>query len=232
MTGSDRHAPSHRQLSVRFLLLMVLWALLLFVPAGTLRWIQAWALLCACTAYFIIYALCVLRRDPEQLRERSTTASNTEPWDRVILRVYSVLLVLLFVVAGLDAVRFRWAHAGTAAQIAAWLGLVVAGALILWTARSNTFLSRVARIQADRGQVVITSGPYAYVRHPMYAGIILLFVCVGPALASIWALLPGVLIGLLFVVRTALEDRMLLGELAGYREYSQRVRWRLLPGVW
>ena len=90
----------------------------------------------------------------------------------------------------------------------------------------------MARIQDDRGHVVVTSGPYRYARHPMYMAIILLFVCVPLALGSRWALLPGTGIGLLFMVRTWHEDRMLRAELAGYETYAQRVRYRLFPGIW
>jgi protein-S-isoprenylcysteine O-methyltransferase Ste14 len=90
----------------------------------------------------------------------------------------------------------------------------------------------VARIQDDRGQAVVTAGPYRYVRHPMYLGVILLFLGIPMALGSWWALLPGAAIGLLFVLRTAKEDRMLRDELPGYTEYAQRVRYRLVPDVW
>ena len=112
----------------------------------------------------------------------------------------------------------------------AWLALAVAGALIFWAITTNTFLSRMARIQDDRGHVVVTAGPYRYVRHPMYLGIIVLFLGMPVALGSWWALLPGAAVGLLFVLRTAKEDRMLREELPGYPEYTQRVRYRLLPG--
>ena len=90
----------------------------------------------------------------------------------------------------------------------------------------------MARIQDDRGQVVVTAGPYRYVRHPMYLGVILLFLGMPVALGSWWALWPGVVIGALFVLRTAKEDRMLRDELPGYAEYTQRVRYRLVPRVW
>jgi len=98
--------------------------------------------------------------------------------------------------------------------------------------RTNQYLSRFARIQNDRGQQVVTNGPYRYVRHPMYASIIPFVLCVALILGSWWALVPGAIIAILFVIRTSLEDRMLQKELRGYEEYTQRVRYRLLPGVW
>lgn len=207
---------------------------LLFVPAGRLNWVEAWALLAAYGLFLAAYAWWGLRRDPEQLRERGQArrAANVKPWDRAIMATYTVLLLLTPVVAGLDAGRFRWSAVPLPAKLLAWLGLAAAGALIFWALATNTYLSRMARIQEDRGQVVVSAGPYRYVRHPMYLGVILLFLGMPVALGSWWALLPGVAIGLLFVLRTAKEDRMLREELPGYPAYAQRVRSRLVPGVW
>jgi protein-S-isoprenylcysteine O-methyltransferase Ste14 len=117
-------------------------------------------------------------------------------------------------------------------QALAWAGLVLAAALILWTAASNTYLSRQARIQDERGQEVVTSGPYHYIRHPMYLGILILFLCLGPALNSWYTLIPSLAIDILFIVRTAKEDKMLREELAGYEDYARRVRYRLIVGIW
>jgi len=102
----------------------------------------------------------------------------------------------------------------------------------MWTLMENAYLSRWARIQQDRGQRVVTTGPYRIIRHPMYAAIILLMICIPLELGSFWALILGVLIGVLFVIRTVLEDRMLIDELDGYIEYSHRVRYRLFPRIW
>jgi protein-S-isoprenylcysteine O-methyltransferase Ste14 len=209
-------------------------AALLFVPAGRLDWVEAWALLGAYSLFLALYAWWGLRRDPDQLRERGRArkAENVKPWDKAIMVAYTVLLLLTPVVAGLDAGRFHWSAVSLPAKLLAWLGLAVAGALIFWAITTNTYLSRMARIQEDRGQIVITSGPYRFVRHPMYLGIIILFLGMPVALGSWWTLLPGAAIGLLFVLRTAKEDQMLREELPGYSEYAQRVRYRLLPGVW
>ncbi|MCX6032149.1 MAG: isoprenylcysteine carboxylmethyltransferase family protein [Chloroflexi bacterium] len=209
-------------------------AALLFIPAGRLDWVEAWALLAAYGVFLALYAAWGLLKDPDQLRERSQArrAENVKPWDKAIMAMYTVLLLLTPVVAGLDAGRCRWSAVPLAAKLLAWLGLALAGALIFWAITTNTYLSRMARIQDDRGQVAITAGPYRFMRHPMYLGIILLFLGMPVALGSWWALLPGTAIGLLFVLRTAQEDRMLRDELPGYAEYAQRVRYRLVPRVW
>jgi protein-S-isoprenylcysteine O-methyltransferase Ste14 len=181
-----------------------------------------------------VYAAWGFLKDPAQFDERSQahSAENVKPWDRIILSVYTVFLLALFVVCGLDAGRFHWTFIGTPVKGLGWLGLACAGGIIFWTLKTNTYLSRVARIQSDRGQVVVTSGPYQYIRHPMYFGIIILFLCSPIVLGSIWGLIPGVTICILFIIRTEKEDRMLREELSGYSEYAQRIRYRLLPGIW
>jgi protein-S-isoprenylcysteine O-methyltransferase Ste14 len=231
-TSSDWRPPSVARLATRLLAVLAILGLLLFLPAGRLNWVEAWVMIVAYGALLGAYAWWGMTRDPGQFRERSRAGPNVPRWDKAILTAYTVLLLATFVVSGLDAGRFRWSRAPLAVEVAAWIGEAVAGALIFWVTVTNTYLSRRARIQEDRGQVVITSGPYRFVRHPMYAGIILLFLCVPMALGSWWALAPGAAIGVLFVLRTAKEDRMLRQGLAGYGEYAQRVRYRLVPGVW
>ena len=159
-------------------------------------------------------------------------ASNVKGWDKLLMALYTTALVALLVVAALDAGRFRWTEMPAALQMLGVIGIVPCGAWLFWVTRTNAFLSRFARIQADRGQQVVTSGPYRYVRHPMYAALLPFILCVALILGSWWALVPGAIIVALFIIRTALEDRMLQAELPGYKEYTQRVRYRLLPGVW
>lgn len=110
--------------------------------------------------------------------------------------------------------------------------MALGGGKIAWAASANTFLARYVRIQEDRGQTAVSSGPYRYVRHPMYVGIISLMLCIPLVLGSRWALVPAACIGALSVLRTALKDRTLQAELPGYAEYAKRTRYRLLPGVW
>jgi protein-S-isoprenylcysteine O-methyltransferase Ste14 len=146
--------------------------------------------------------------------------------------VYGLLLPALFVLTGLDAGRFGWSSPPAGVRAASWIGLLAAASWIFWVLMTNTFLSRMVRIQDDRGHRVVTSGPYRYVRHPMYAGLVVFFVCIPLALGSWWGLVVSALIIALFVLRTALEDRTLRQELDGYDEYARRVCYRLLPGVW
>jgi protein-S-isoprenylcysteine O-methyltransferase Ste14 len=219
---------------IQFLLVMAILAGLLFIPAGRLNWLDAWIYIIAYGIFLLSYAAWGFLKDPAQLEERSQaqSAKNVKPWDRVILFAYTVCLLALLVVCGLDAGRFRWTFIPPPVRGVGWIGMACAAALIFWCLTTNTYLSRVARIQADRGQVAITSGPYRYVRHPMYLGIIVLFVCSPIVLGSIWAVIPGGMICILFIIRTGKEDRMLIEELSGYSEYTQRVRYRLFPKIW
>jgi protein-S-isoprenylcysteine O-methyltransferase Ste14 len=205
---------------------------LLFLPAGRLDWIEAWLFLAACGAVWLAYGVRTFLHDPDQLRERRRQGANTKDWDKVILGLYSVLLVILFPVCAWDAGRSQASPLPLWWKGFGWFGMALAGGLILRVMAANTFASRTARIQEDRGQAVVSGGPYCFVRHPMYLGIIVYFVCVPLALGSKWGLLPAAAICALFVVRTGLEDRMLTGELPGYAEYTRRTRYRLLPGIW
>jgi protein-S-isoprenylcysteine O-methyltransferase Ste14 len=206
--------------------------LLLFVPAGRLDWPTAWILSVLYAIFLLAYTVWGTLKAPDLLKERSQMAENVKIWDKIIMTIYTILLLATLALAGLDVGRIRWSQVAVAWQVLGLVGLVLSGGLIFWTILTNAYLGRMVRIQEDRGHQVVTGGPYRYVRHPMYVGIILLFPCMTLFLGSWWALLPASLIAMLMVVRTALEDRTMRAELPGYAEYAQRVRYRLLPGVW
>ena len=180
-------------------------------------------------AQFILLAL----RNPALLRERTAMAGNAKRWDRVLMPLTVVVLPLAaLVVAGLDT-RFGWTEPlpPIVQWIAAALG-IGAYSLTLASMVSNPFFSSVVRIQIERGHQVHTRGPYAHVRHPGYLGMIGFFAAV-PFLLGSWLSLVPITAGVaLHVLRTALEDRTLLAELPGYRDYAARVRYRLLPRIW
>ncbi len=219
-------------LAIKLLDLLLVLGGMLFISAGRLDWLQGWLFVAAYGAFLLVYCTWTARNDPGQLAERSKAGPNVKTWDRILLSIYSVLLVGMLVLAGLDAGRYRWAPAALLLQVVGWLGFVFAGSLIWWTASVNTFLARYVRIQEDRGQQVVTRGPYRFVRHPMYAGIIIFMPSIPLVLGSLWALAPAALICAIFVIRTALEDRTLQAELPGYGDYARQTRYRLLPGIW
>jgi protein-S-isoprenylcysteine O-methyltransferase Ste14 len=171
-------------------------------------------------------------RDPNMLKERSQKAKNVKHWDTVILNIYTVFLVIMVVLAPLDGGRFHWSHVSVCVNMLG-LGLMIPSfALLMWVTVTNTYLSRYVRIQDDRGHLVVTSGPYRFVRHPMYASNILFFPSIPLLLGSWWALIPAVIIMGLFTLRTYLEDKTLQAELPGYKEYAMKTRYRMVPGIW
>ncbi len=231
----DNARPPRRSLSgmlVRVLALVVIMDAVLFLLAGRWDWTGAWLLTVLYLAFLLAMVVWASRNAPELLEERSRVASNVKGWDKILLTLYTLALIALLVVAALDAGRFHWSEMPTVVQALGVLGVIPCGIWLFWVARTNAYLSRFVRIQDDRGQQVVTTGPYAFVRHPMYAAAVPFILCVALILGSWWALVPGAIIAALFVIRTALEDRTLQAELPGYKEYAQRVRFRLVPGVW
>jgi protein-S-isoprenylcysteine O-methyltransferase Ste14 len=149
-----------------------------------------------------------------------------------VMGIYTVILVILWIVTALDGGRYRWSFIPLGVQLIGWLLLILAGLMVWHVMMTNAYLSSWARLQEDRGQVVVQEGAYRRIRHPMYLGIIMAFLGIPLALGSWWAMIPGTVIVGLFVYRTYREDLMLIQGLAGYAEYTESVRYRLLPGIW
>ena len=200
---------------------------------GRWDWIAGWTFLGAFTVYSLTLFGWLSRIDPELARERQQdTDERNQPYERVIIPLMVLLELILLVVATLDGGRFGWSSVPIWARGIGWTLLAVTGAILPWVFRTNTFASGVGRIQDDREHHVITSGPYRYVRHPMYAGVIIGFIGLPMALGSWWALILGGLLILTFIYRTWQEDRFLTVSLPGYVIYAQKTRYRLLPGIW
>lgn len=211
---------------------LVIFALVWFWIAGRVTWVQGWAFLLAFVVYVVALVWRLAHSDPDLLRERNRRAENVERWDKAVMGCYTGLLMVLLALSALDSGRFRWSAVPVWVQLLGWVLLCVAGTIIWHVMAVNAYLSSWARIQKDRGQVVVTEGLYRYVRHPMYLGIAVGFAGIPLALGSWWALIPALMIIGLFVYRTAREDRMLRQELPGYVGYAEKVRYRLLPGIW
>jgi protein-S-isoprenylcysteine O-methyltransferase Ste14 len=157
---------------------------LLVLPSGRWNWVQAWIFIAVYSAFLLTYGIRTLLRDPAQWEERGRGRASAKTWDKIILAAYTVFLIVLFPVCALDAGRHPDRALPLWLQGLGWLVMAAAGGIILWVMAENTFASRVARIQDDRGQTVVKGGPYRWVRHPMYLGIILLFISIPPALGS------------------------------------------------
>jgi protein-S-isoprenylcysteine O-methyltransferase Ste14 len=207
-------------------------AAVLFLSAGNVRWIAAWVYLGISLVAVSINAAVMLRTNPETVAERGQS-KGWKGWDKLVSGLFAVSQYLLLpLVAGLDA-RFHWSgEIGRAWQTAGALLYALGMAGTSWAMLTNAFFSTAARIQADRGQQVCRTGPYKYIRHPGYTSIILQSLSTAILLGSIWALIPAVIANACMITRTALEDKMLQHELAGYSEYTQQVKYRLVPMIW
>jgi len=205
--------------------------LCLFGGAGELSWPVAWAIL---GIYSLFKLAAFIFVNPELLRERASPGPGVIPGDVLIAALgYLGLFHGAFYIAGLDAVRYGPAvHIPLAVQLAALLIYTIGNGFAFWAVLCNPFFSTFVRIQTDRDHTVVSSGAYALVRHPGYAGALLAHLALPFALGSIWALVPVVFGTIFFVLRTSREDRTLRDHLPGYQEYQARVRWRLMPGIW
>ena len=205
----------------------------LFGAAGRLDWIRGWISVALWVMSVSAIGLIVKHYNPGLLKERAKwRRKDTKPFDRIFLAIFVPLLVIQPPVAGLDAVRYRWSSMPFAFVYVGAILLALAVVMIAWALAVNPYAESTVRIQTDRGQTVVTSGPYRFVRHPMYAGFVPMYLAMPLVWGSVWALVLSVVIILLFVCRTAREDQTLRRELLGYEEYSARTRYRLLPGVW
>jgi protein-S-isoprenylcysteine O-methyltransferase Ste14 len=209
-------------------LFLILAAVALFASAGTFAILGFWLYL---SIFAAVILASLLALDPSLLRERMRPGGSRPPLG---LRLFTIVLFVHWIVTGLDRGRFHWSDSVPAWVQALGLIAVAAGyALCFWAMAVNRFFSSVVRIQTDRGQHVITAGPYACMRHPGYLAGIVIMVTSGPALGSWIAAALLVVASLPFLLHRAVtEDRVLIAELPGYRRYARRVRWRILPGIW
>ncbi len=217
--------------SVQVVVSVFIISALLFLSAGRLDWLWGWLFLASWLLLLLLSAF-VMHKSPGLINERGRRAENIKGWDKVLMGIYSLVLFTAPVVAGLDAVRFEWSAMSPALHVIGGVLFIPAMIMPLWAMSANAYLSTMVCIQDDRGHRIVTTGPYRYVRHPMYVGTIFFGLSIPLFLGSWWTFIPCGLIVVLFIVRTALEDRMLREELPGYAEYAQRVRYRLLPGIW
>lgn len=199
-----------------------------FVPAGTLRYWQAWLFLATLFVPMAFVASYLIARDPE-LVERRLKHGEERSQQKAIVKATSALWLVTFLIPGLDQ-RFGWS------AVPPWLvlladALVLTGYMVFFlTVRENSFAARTIRV--EEGQKVISSGPYAVVRHPMYVGLTLMMLFAPIALGSWWAVIPALATPPSLMLRIVDEEEAMMAELPGYAEYTQKVRWRLVPGVW
>lgn len=206
---------------------------LLFLPAGTLHWPAAWLYLATTAVFGLAGGLWLAKVDPALLAERmSPMMQKDQPAaDKKFMLVFGFAALVWFIVIGLDR-RWLASDMPLALQALGYLLLLIATGFMLRVVRENSFAAPVVKVQAERGHRVIDTGPYAWVRHPMYSGAVLYFAAMALLLDSWWGLAMSPVFFVLFSIRAGLEERALAHGLPGYADYLTRVRYRLVPGVW
>ncbi len=231
MAQQGLSAKARLQLLLRGVLAPVMMFVVLFGLAGRWDYWQAWVFV-ALTALVLVVMSTVLSPGRELIEERLNPKEGVKGWDKLYMALSAPLYFVALILGGLDA-RFGWTR--NMPLWFYWVGAVVflaGNAILLWARYTNRFFSSMVRIQADRGQTVCNEGPYRIVRHPGYAGGILMALGMGVVLGSWWACVPQLLAALLLVWRTSKEDPTLQAELPGYKEYTRVTKYRLVPGLW
>jgi protein-S-isoprenylcysteine O-methyltransferase Ste14 len=205
----------------------------LFLSAGTFDWTLAWIYISVAAGIVVLDALVLIPISPDLLGERSRYQKGAKTWDEFLLRWMATFGPLtIWIVSGLDF-RNYWSDNLPFWVIAVSIGFVfLGGILALWAMAANRFFVGMVRIQTERGHKVISSGPYRIVRHPGYLGSIFYILFTPLVLGSLWGLVPALITVGVIILRTYLEDKTLVNELHGYLEYSDQVRFRIIPGIW
>ena len=221
-----------RAIVVQSVLILVSYAIL-FVAAGTINWINGWVyFILACLSQLISWVI-LAKVNPELLNARgSVVKEETKGFDKIWIVVYPVLTLVNLVIIGFDAVRFHWS------SMPAWLSIlgvvlfIPAFVIATWAMAVNKFFEWTVRIQDDRSHYVCKDGPYRFIRHPGYTGLIISMMAGTLILGSCWGLVLSSILAIVIIARTALEDRTLQKELPGYQEYARVVKYRLIPFIW
>jgi protein-S-isoprenylcysteine O-methyltransferase Ste14 len=214
--------------------MFVVFALVLFLAAGTLAWLAGWAFLMLFFGFVLALSGWLLRYNPSLLYERMTGVGkpDQETWDKVFFGFAFSFFLIWLTMMPLDAVRFHWSAVPSWLQVVGVVLLLGTFYVFFVTFRENTYLSPAVRVQTDRGQSVVSTGPYHVVRHPMYAAFVIFLVGTTLLLGSWFGLIVGLILVIGVAIRAVQEEHTLRAELPGYTAYLTQVKYRLLPFVW
>lgn len=224
--------------TLRSIILMVIVVFVVpFLPmiiSGAWDWWEAWAYGILGVFSFVISRALAAKRHPDILAERSRSIElqDAKSWDKVLAPMLAFGSVLILIIAGLDKLLSWTQPFSTSVNVIALIVIVLGFVFSSWALIENRFFSGVVRIQTDRGHHVVTTGPYRIVRHPGYSGALWSYLAMPLLLDSVWAFIPAILLTGVVVLRTSMEDQTLQNELSGYREFTQKTKYRLIPGIW
>jgi protein-S-isoprenylcysteine O-methyltransferase Ste14 len=211
----------------------VAFGLALFLPAGTLAWLAGWIFLVLFFGFLLAINCWLFRHNPGLLLERTRLGtSDQQGWDKALFPLLIVFFFLWLIFMSLDAVRFHWSPVPVWLQLVGAIVLLCSFYLLFLTFRENSYLSTVVRIQEDRGQTVVSTGPYHNVRHPMYSAILVFVAGTSLLLGSWYGVLSELILLILLAKRAMLEESALRAELPGYAAYMAQVKYRLIPRIW
>lgn len=218
---------------IRLIVVFLLSGSILFGTAGTLKWLEAWIYLLFSFSGTLAGGIWMKRNDPELLKDRmGFEKKSPQPLDRFILWLYFIFVIILTALPGLDALRFGWSNMPPFLNVFGFVLLFFALYVFSQVIKANPYLSSIVEVHQDREHKVATTGPYKYIRHPWYLGIILWFYSVPLALGSLYALIPALVLTTLIVIRTIIEEKALKESLPGYKEYLEKVKYRIIPYIW
>jgi len=227
-----KNTSNNRQLLIkvliRFVLVIILIGLILFLPAGSIKFWEAWAYMGILFTPMIFVLIYLLKKDPELLERRMKIKEKEEP-QKVFVKLSILVFFIAFIIPGFDY-RFEWSEVPFIVIIIADLFIFIGYLLFFLVLKENTYASRI--IEVEKGQKVISTGPYAIIRHPMYVAVLTMHILSPLALGSYWAVLAILPLPVLVIFRIKSEEKILIDELPGYREYTQKVKYRLIPYIW
>jgi protein-S-isoprenylcysteine O-methyltransferase Ste14 len=208
--------------------------LIFYVSAGHIDIPRSRVFIALAIPYFVGSNLTLYRYNPTLLKQRlKIRRKGSKTWDEVLMRISNLTaLLILPTISGLDIGRYRWSSLGSPYMILGIIVFLISSVLINWAMIENPYFESTVRIQEERGHQVITTGPYAIVRHPGYLSGILWIVSIPLILGSLYGLIPAIIYSALMSLRTYLEDRTLQKELPGYASYAETVKYKLFPGIW
>lgn len=226
--STSNNRPLLIKVLIRFVLAIILLGLIFFLPAGSLKFWEAWVYFGILFIPMIFVLIYLLKKDPELLERRMKMKEKEEP-QKVFIKLSLLVFFIAFIIPGFDY-RFEWSNVLFIVVIIADLFIFIGYLLFFLVLKENTYASRI--IEVEKGQKVISTGPYAIIRHPMYVAVLMMYVLSPLALGSYWAILAILPLPVLVIFRIKNEEKILIDKLPGYREYTQKVKYRLIPYIW